>query len=138
MSQVRIPPGAPGNNRIKEIDPSVLAHGQQLAASDPAGIVAIYSTTNETCMYASPSHKSLLGYTPEEMIGKKWTEVVAPEDHAHANLAGSDAFLNGKSIEFGIRAVTRNGQRVPLRGTARVLGNPSTGAGYLLFHASAV
>jgi PAS domain S-box-containing protein len=110
---------------------------KKLVAKRPDDIVALYSF-DDRCCYASPSHETILGISPTEMIGKKWTEVVAPEDHDHADLAGNDAFLNGQSIEFGLSAVTRSGSRVPLRGVARITTDPITRTGYLLFQASVV
>ena len=106
-----------------------------LAAEHPDEIVSLYSFDNR-CRYASPSHKAILGYVPESMIGKKWTEFVSPDDYEHANLAGDDALLHGESIEFSISARTKMGERIPLRGRARILADPKTRAGYLLFRAS--
>lgn len=49
-----------------------------------------------TLLYISPSWKSMLGYTPEDLIGKqKYTELVHPEDLSTARETVQQA-LNGK------------------------------------------
>jgi len=98
-------------------DFAIITHAIELARKRPGDLVSVY-TMDETCFWASPSHHKLLGYKPEEMIGRHWKDSVAPEDHDHATLAGDDAFLNGQSIEFRLQAITKQGQRIPLRGRA--------------------
>ena len=110
---------------------------KELSQKYPNDIIALYSMDNK-CRWASPSHETILGYNQKEMIGEPWTKFVAPEDHAHADLAGTDAILHGESINFGIKARTKTGSRVSLRGTARILVDQDTQVGYLLFHASEV
>ncbi|MBW4061033.1 PAS domain-containing protein [Candidatus Saccharibacteria bacterium] len=105
---------------------------KQFEKRQPEAIVALYSFDNR-CRFASATHRTILGYSQAEMIGKHWSEVVSPEDHAHANLAGNDAVLLGQSIEFGLRVLTKAGERVPLRGAARILTDADSDEYYLLF-----
>ena len=118
-------------------DEAPFDQAEQFTANHPDDIVALYSM-DERCRYASPSHLTILGYSTEQMMGKPWTDCVAPEDHAHASLGGDDALLHGESIEFGLHGLTVTGERVPLRGTARILFDVTSNTGYLLFHAHVV
>ena len=119
---------------MSQTDNQPIKMAKKLASEHPDEIVSLYSFDN-LCRYASPSHASLLGRDPESMIGRKWTEFVAPDDHEHANLAGDDALLNGESIDFSISTRTQSGDLVPLKCRARILADPKTRTSYLLFRA---
>ena len=86
------------------------------------------------CVWASESHDKILGYPARDMVGHHWKDMVSPEDHAHADLAGSDALLHGRSIEFGFRAATTAGTRVPMRCNAVITADQLTHTPYLVFH----
>ncbi len=118
---------------MSQLDASLLARGIDLVKQYPRDLIAIYSLDG-VCEWASPTHESILGYSPGEMVGRHWKQSVAPEDHAHADLAGNDALLNGRSIEFGFRAATRTGLRVDLRAVAWISLDEVTHAPHLFFH----
>jgi PAS domain S-box-containing protein len=122
---------------MEESIKSPLDYAKKTAKKCPDDIVSLFSLDN-LCRYASPSHEAILGVTPEDAIGRPWTDFVSPEDHSHAQLAGDDAMLNGQSIEFGFRAQAKSGERVPLRGIARIIVDPANRQPYLLFHAQVV
>jgi PAS domain-containing protein len=92
----------------------IIQKTQTLAEELPDSLIAVYGMDHR-CIWASPSHFTILGYPDEEMIGYKWTKFVAPEDHPHADLAGADARFNGRSIRFSINAATKTGVRIPLK-----------------------
>ena len=56
-------------------------------------------------LYASPSHRSSLGYAPEELAGKELLELVHPEDRAVVRLAWEQAlpFKESRIAEVRLR-----------------------------------
>jgi PAS domain-containing protein len=119
---------------MNELPDLILKRAQELAHKHPDELVSVYSM-DEKCRWASPSHQTILGYPPADSLGKSWKVFVAPEDHAHASLAGDDALLHGKSIEFGLVTRTKAGERVPMRGQAWITMDQNSGTGYLFFRA---
>jgi PAS domain-containing protein len=115
----------------------ILARAQELAHKHPNDLVSVYGM-DEQCRWASPSHQTILGCPPADSLGKSWKVFVAPEDHAHATLAGDDALLHGKSIEFGLVTRTRAGERIPMRGQAWISMDQDSATGYLFFRAHRV
>jgi PAS domain S-box-containing protein len=118
---------------MNQPSPALVKEAERYSNAHPADIVAVYSMDQRN-RYASASHLSILGYAPDEVSGRPWTDFVVPDDHSHADLAGSDALLNGRSIEFGFKAVTKSGGRVSLRGTAWISPDPVTQEAFLFFH----
>jgi len=118
---------------MNQPSPALIKEAERYAKAHPADIVAVYSM-DQLNRYASDSHFTILGYKPAEVASRPWTDFVAPEDRTHADLAGSDALLNGRSIEFGFTAVTKSGGRVSLRGTAWITPDPLTQEAFLFFH----
>jgi len=118
-----------------KLSPELHAEAVKMAQDHPEDIVAVYAIVSSSCVFASPSHETILGYTTTEMLGKSWQTFVAPEDHAHAALAGADAMLMGNSIEFGFLGLTKSGERVAMRGSARIRTNPGTLTPFLFFRA---
>ncbi len=115
--------------------PAIIELAKRTAGQHPSDLVAVYAM-DQTCSWASPTHLTILGYSENEMLGRPWKEFVAPEDHAHASLAGDDALLHGRSIDFSISAVTKTGGRVALRGQAWISIDQNTHMGFLFFQAS--
>jgi PAS domain S-box-containing protein len=117
------------------MSPEFIERAEKLAAQSPQALVALYAF-DDTCRWASPSHHDILGYTANEMVGRSWKEFIAAEDHAHATLAGDDAILSGRSIEFTIQARAKTGGALTLKGTAWGMVDRETGKGCLAFNAS--
>lgn len=56
----------------------------------------------------------VLGYEPEEMIGKKYTEFVIKEDHS-ASIQAFNTFMNGENItNFENRYLAKSGEIIPI------------------------
>lgn len=106
----------------------------ELERDNPNDIVAIYGLDTNN-IWASRTHETILGYPLAEVNGHPWRKFVHPDDHSHSNLAGNDALLHGQSIDFTLRAVTKSGGIVSLRGKAWIAGDSSTGMGFLFFQA---
>ncbi len=118
--------------------PQIIHHAEHLAQQEPQAIVSVYDTLTETCCWASPSHADIMGHEPDGMIDQSWRAFVSSGDHDHAALAGTDALLNGQSVEFGFRAVTASGQPVPMRGVAWIEVDRATGMSFMFFKASPI
>ena len=110
---------------------------KRLVREKPDDLVAMYGMDSR-CVYASPSHEAILGYKATEVVGRPWTDFVAPEDHSHAELAGTDAMLNGESVSFAFNAMAESGDRIRLRGTAKIMVDPPTRHPFLIFQAQVV
>jgi two-component system cell cycle sensor histidine kinase/response regulator CckA len=65
--------------KIKEINKSVEWYRVIMKDTDDL-IAAITFTLNPTYTYISPSHKKIMGYDPEDLLGKKGFEFVHPKD----------------------------------------------------------
>ena len=109
----------------------------KLAIENPDVLVSLYKLDNH-CLYASPSHEEITGYTSSDMVGHHWAEFVVKSDRAHGDLAGNDALLNGESVEFGVRIAHKAGGTVNVRGTVRLIHDSEGQDSYLLFQASVV
>src|SRR5262245_46968037 len=61
-------------------------------------------------LYASPSHRSSLGYIPEELTGKDLIELVHPEDRAAVQAAWEQALQCKESRVAEVRLRRRSGE----------------------------
>ena len=61
--------------------------------------------TQGTNLYSSPSHKAVLGYSPEERVGKSSFEVVHPDDMEKVQKIFAEAFVESKlaRVEYRTR-----------------------------------
>lgn len=64
-------------------------------------------------MYVSSAWETLLGYPASEMIGKPWTQFLAPEDLVRT-MAESTGLLGRDAVQFRNTYVSCTGERVPL------------------------
>lgn len=80
-------------------------HRYRLLASNASDVISVYGVDGRF-RYMSPSVEELLGYRPEELIGRNPYEFIVAEDHARVAQAfashtnGSD----GMTIEYRVRA----------------------------------
>ena len=98
----------------------------QLVCEHASDLIAILDLEGRT-VYVSPSEEALLGYPPEELVGKVFGENVHPEDRAGA-AAVLLAAVGGESKTFVARVRHRSGHWVWLEGSPTVIsdddGNP--------------
>jgi PAS domain S-box-containing protein len=74
---------------------------------DPAGRVR----------YASPAAETMLGWAPEELHGRKWTDDVHPEDVDAVNVYFKSRAAGGDVPPLGVRVQHKNGSWVGLEGS---------------------
>lgn len=70
-------------------------------------------------LHVSAASERILGYKPEELIGRSFTEYVAPEDHPKTIEAGARAFAGETLHEFENRNVRKDGSIATIVWSAR-------------------
>ncbi len=68
--------------------------------------------TQGTNIYSSPSHKAVLGYSPEERVGKSSFEVVHPDDMGNVQQIFAEALVESKPARVEYRARHADGHYV--------------------------
>lgn len=107
----------------------------RLIAENTADVVWVWDIDSRCFVYVSPSIFSLLGYTPEEIVGKEIEKLVSPETYLHLTHHLEErlkTFRNGNSVvKTSTRRhdlLTKNGQPVPVETVSTIMtdeeGNP--------------
>jgi len=99
----------------------------RLLADNANDFISIYSL-DSICLYASPSVEKLLGYKPEEMLGKVFKEIAHPEDHdivVKTNAKSTNA--EGPSPRYVFRMLHKEGHWEWMESTSTVEKDPRTG-----------
>lgn len=117
---------------MTQLPDNLFKQALEIERDNPHDIVAIYGLDTNN-IWASRTHETILGYPLREVNDQPWTKFVHPDDHSHSNLAGNDALLHGQSIDFSLRAVTKSGGIVSLRGKAWVAVDQHSGMGFVFF-----
>jgi hypothetical protein len=117
------------------LHPDLVSRALRLSQDNPQDLVSVYSLNNDTCLFASPSHLEIMGYSYLDMLGQNWRVFVAGEDQSHTELAGTDAILMGSSIEFGLNILAKSGALVAVRAVAWTEIDPESGWKFLFFQA---
>jgi len=121
---------------MTKVPADILARAKQLESDSPRSMVAIFAPTGDY-LYASQSHRSLLGYTPNELIGKNlMRDIIDPQDLPHTQLAFMDAILHGKSVVIGVNLRHRSGEVSHVRAEAWYIAEPETSQAWLLGRAT--
>ena len=90
-----------------------------IARTDPQGRI----------LYISPACQTMLGFTPEELTGRSWLEIIHPDDLAHVT-AGYAEMLNTSSATprtLSYRLLHRGGHYLWLEANLRIICDPHTG-----------
>ncbi len=93
-------------------------------------IISMYDLQG-TVLYKSPGVKIILGYEPEEVVGKSVFMMVHPDDKAkaHEQLKSLVSLPPGETIRFEIRALHKNGSTRRLDATlTNMLDQPGVNA----------
>jgi two-component system sensor kinase FixL len=77
--------------------------------------------------YASPACRTLLGYEPEEMVGRVGIELVHPEDHPLAEQTRKSIISGEEIYTITCRCVRKDGSLVWVEATCRSVRDPQTG-----------
>ncbi len=67
----------------------------------------------------SPACEKVWGYTPEELAGRRYIELVAPDDVAATNQAAAEIIAGRSTTNFENRYLHKNGALVPMVWSAR-------------------
>jgi diguanylate cyclase (GGDEF)-like protein/PAS domain S-box-containing protein len=99
--------------RTKELYDLVLDNTQDLITLvEPSGLVR----------YASPSHRSVIGYEPQDLVGANVLDFVHPDDAAMVAQRMAESVASGSGgFVSEIRIRHRDGHWVALEGTGRVV-----------------
>ncbi len=85
--------------------------------------------TSAAITYVAPSVERLLGYTPEEMLGKRPVDLVHPEDVAHTHEVVAEIIANpGKVVRAEYRIRHKDGSWRVFENFGRTLGSGSSNA----------
>ncbi len=78
---------------------------------------------NGVLQYVSPSYKSVLGYDPEEMLGKRGHEFVHPDDLSLVSQAAQKALNERMPVRFAFRTKHADGYYIWLEAVGNLLYN---------------
>ncbi len=92
----------------------------RLLAENSSDMISRHST-GSTFLYVSPACQTLLGYTPEELIGKQVIPFIHPEDTAYLLKMFNSATWDHPTIAIPYRARHKSGEFIWLETTARVI-----------------
>ncbi len=94
------------------------------SASDAHGRMSL----DGKILYASPAVRAVLGYEPEELVGRPAFELLVPGEGQARLLAERARLLSqGATVGLEVMARTRSGDTRMLEVRARVMQNPATG-----------
>jgi PAS domain S-box-containing protein len=97
----------------------------------PGAMVLLFSIEGKY-LYVNEHCRDVLGYEPDEVIGRPVMDFAAAEDIPHVEVTLQDAMLNQESIVVSIRVKTKSGQLRPVRGAAQQIIDPVTVEPYLM------
>lgn len=70
-------------------------------------------------VFASAACETIFGYTPQEMVGRRMLDMVAPEDRERTLLAAQQVMAGNSHLHFENRYVRKDGKRIDLMWSAR-------------------
>jgi PAS domain S-box-containing protein len=95
----------------------------RLLADNVSDVIAVYGIDG-TFSYLSPSIKELLGYAPEELIGRTTYSIIDPDDHARVAAEFENAAGSEKPTTVEYRALTKEGTKRWLEARPRFQRDP--------------
>ena len=103
---------------------------------DEAALLALLELSSEffarhtpegVCLYASPSCQELLGYAPEELVGRFIYDFIHPQDAASVRCAHLQVFERPVALTVAFRLRHKNDSFVPVETTGRIIADPESG-----------
>jgi PAS domain S-box-containing protein len=94
----------------------------RLLAENSSDIISRHDT-NGTFLYVSPACHNILGYEPEELIGKTFLSYIHPDEARQLETLLSSSSWDDATMGIPYRARRRNGDYIWLETTARVIYN---------------
>ncbi len=116
--------------RIRLRDELIESERRFRAWADNASDVVAYSGLDSVFLYLSPSVERLLGYTPDELVGKSIEAIVHPDDLRDANRAIRARVLAPREAERPpviYRVITKTGAVLWVEARPELLRDPDTG-----------
>jgi PAS domain S-box-containing protein len=99
----------------------------RLVAENATDMISLHDPQNLAYIYASPSSQDILGYNPEELIGKNPFDYVFEEDSPLAMSYVESLFAEKTIAKLEIRALHRSGKLVWLETMLRIVQHPESG-----------
>ena len=97
----------------------------RLLAENATDLISVH-LPDGTCLYASPASRTMLGYEPEELLGRPMHKLVHPEDAAKAR-AMAEAMQAQRTFTTSCRARRKDGSYCWVEATARAVHDEETG-----------
>ena len=85
--------------------------------------VIVLTGLDGTIRYGSPSHRTTLGYTDEELVGTNILDLVHPDDRAAVAALTAEAAATGRSEAYTGRARHKDGRWIEMEGTPTAIRN---------------
>jgi diguanylate cyclase (GGDEF)-like protein/PAS domain S-box-containing protein len=98
----------------------------RLLADNATDTVLVFALSGDVT-YASPACRDLVGYTPEEILGRRPREFVHPDDREEVARALAHVGEHGGAITVAARLRHREGHHVWIEACVRSVLDPSTG-----------
>jgi PAS domain S-box-containing protein/putative nucleotidyltransferase with HDIG domain len=90
--------------RLKEFNEGIVqSMAEGIAVEDADG----YFT------FVNPAAATLLGYTPEELLGQHWTAIIPPDQHPIVQ-AADERRARGETDRYELQLIRKDGTRVPV------------------------
>lgn len=95
----------------------------RLLADHSSDVIAVYDLHGRFS-YLSPSITDLLGYDPDELVGRTTFEIIDPDDHARLRQAFAEAAASDTPLSIEYRALTKDGRTRWLEARPRYRRDP--------------
>lgn len=100
-------------------------------AQNPGALVSVIDPEG-VFVFLSPSLAQLLGFEPDEALGRNLSDFFQPAETAHFMLTIQDALLSGRSVATTRNAPLKHGGSRRMRGSMRRVVDEDSGQEYVL------
>jgi PAS domain S-box-containing protein len=101
---------------MSELFKSTVERAKALEAEAPDAIISVFDELGHW-LYVSPSHYSILGYAPDQLKGRHWTELVDESTQHRAHVTRALASLSeNRPVSMRISVHTKAGKLLHLNG----------------------
>ncbi len=100
----------------------------RLLAANSTDMISRHDPVNGNYLYASPACRSLLGFEPEELVGRSAYELIHPEDAAEVHRVHTLMLAESGTYTVTMRGLRKDGSFVWIETTTHSLRDPRTNA----------